>query len=185
MELTTIAKPYANAIFEIAEQNKSHSDWRGVLEAGAQLADDANMQAFIASPSATKANKAEALAVLFKSVLGRALSTEETTFVALLLDNGRVNALPSILALFDARINLISDAKTFHVISAYKLSAKEEKQIVSDLSDKYNTTVSIDTEIDDGLVGGVVIKEGDKVIDLSIKARINELGSHLSVTHLF
>jgi F0F1-type ATP synthase delta subunit len=49
-------------------------------------------------------------------------------------------------------------------------------QIVKDLSDKYKTTISIDTEIDEDLVGGVVIKEGDKVIDLSIKARVNELG---------
>ncbi|HCX12719.1 MAG TPA: F0F1 ATP synthase subunit delta, partial [Gammaproteobacteria bacterium] len=53
MELTTIAKPYANAVFEIAEQNKSHSDWRGVLEAGGELANDEKMQAFISSPSTT------------------------------------------------------------------------------------------------------------------------------------
>ncbi|VVM20418.1 hypothetical protein BSPWISOXPB_11333 [uncultured Gammaproteobacteria bacterium] len=51
------------------------------------------------------------------------------------------------------------------------------------MSDKYKTTVSIDIEIDENLVGGVVIKEGDKVIDLSIKARVNELGSQLSVAH--
>ncbi len=181
MELTTIAKPYANAIFDIAEQNKSHSDWKGVLEAGAQLVGDATMQAFITSPGATRANKSEAMTTLFKSILGRALNTNEINFVVLLLDNGRVNALPSILALFDAMTNLSSDAKAFHVTSAYKLSAKEVKQIVSDLSDKYNTTVSIDTEIDDSLIGGVVIKEGDKVIDLSTKARVDELGSCLSI----
>ncbi|MBT6328073.1 MAG: F0F1 ATP synthase subunit delta, partial [Candidatus Thioglobus sp.] len=56
MEFITVSKPYANAIFEIAEQNKSHSDWKAVLEAGAQLANDETMQAFIDSPSATKTN---------------------------------------------------------------------------------------------------------------------------------
>ncbi len=181
MELTTIAKPYANAVFEIAEQNKSHSDWRGVLEAGAQLANDGNMQAFIASPSATSENKIQAVVAVFKAILGRALSKEETSFVTLLLDNGRIGVLPSMLELFDAMSNLSSDSKAFHVISAYKLSAAEEKQIVSDLSDKYSTTVSIDTEIDESLVGGVVIKEGDKVIDLSIKARVDGLSSCLSI----
>jgi len=181
VELTTIAKPYANAVFEIAEQNKSHSDWRGVLEAGAELANDENMQAFIASPSTTSENKAQAVAAVFKSILGRALSKEETIFVTLLLDNGRISALPSMLESFDIMSNLSSDAKAFHVVSAYKLSAAEEKQIVSDLSDKYSTTVSIDTEVDESLVGGVVIKEGDKVIDLSIKARVDELGSRLSI----
>jgi len=181
MEFITVSKPYANAIFEIAEQNKSHSDWKAVLEAGAQLANDETMQAFIDSPSATKTNKADAITGLMKSIVGRALSAEEAAFVGLVLDNGRMSALPSILELFDTRVNLSSDAKAFHVVSAYRLSATEKKKIVSDLSERYKATVSIDTEIDESLVGGVVIKEGDKVIDLSIKARVDELGLRLSI----
>jgi F0F1-type ATP synthase delta subunit len=51
-------------------------------------------------------------------------------------------------------------SEAFHVTSAYKLSKKEEDEIIKDLSDKYKTTVSIDIEIDENLVGGVVIKEG-------------------------
>ncbi|CAB5498658.1 ATP synthase delta chain (EC [Bathymodiolus thermophilus thioautotrophic gill symbiont] len=183
MELTTIAKPYANAVFEIAQHNKSHAHWRGVLEVGASVANDATMRAFVASPNSTKANKAKTIVTIFTSALDRALSKQEKTFIGLLLENDRINALPSILELFDAMSNLSSDAKAFHVISAYKLNKKEEDQIVKDLSDKYKTTISIDTEIDEDLVGGVVIKEGDKVIDLSIKARVNELGSRLSVAH--
>jgi F-type H+-transporting ATPase subunit delta len=57
MELTTIAKPYANAIFEIAQQNKSYADWKEVLEVGALTAEDATMRAFVASPSSTKSDK--------------------------------------------------------------------------------------------------------------------------------
>ena len=97
MEFIAVSKPYANAIFEIAEQNKSHSDWKAVLEAGAQLANDETMQAFIDSPSATKTNKADAITGLMKSIVGRALSAEEAAFVGLVLDNGRMSALPSIL----------------------------------------------------------------------------------------
>ena len=93
------------------------------------------MQAFIDSPSATKTNKADAITGLMKSIVGRALSAEEVAFVGLVLDNGRMSALPSILELFDTRVNLSSDAKAFHVVSAYKLSATEKKKIVSDLSD--------------------------------------------------
>lgn len=183
MELTTIAKPYANAVFEIAQQNNAHAHWRAVLEAGASIANDATMRAFVASPNASKADKVKAIAAVFASALGRDLSAQEEAFVGLLLENGRMNALPGILELFDSMSNLRSDAKAFHVISAYKLSKKEEDEIVKDLSDKYKTTVSIDTEIDENLIGGVVIKEGDKVIDLSIKARADALGLQLSVSH--
>jgi F-type H+-transporting ATPase subunit delta len=61
------------------------------------------------------------------------------------------------------------------------LSDKEEKQIVSDLADKYAANVNIDTSIDASLVGGIVVKDGDKVIDMSIQARINELNIQLSI----
>ncbi len=183
MELTTIAKPYANAVFKIAEQSNTLAQWRVVLEVGASIANDVTMSLFVASPNITKNDKLKALNAVFASVLDRKLNKQESVFVSLLLDNGRINALPSILGLFDEMSNLSSDAKTFHVISAYELSETEKKNIVESLSDKFKTTVSIDTKIDTNLVGGVVVKEGDKVIDLSIKARVDALGSQLSVAY--
>lgn len=181
MELTTIAKPYANAVFEITQQNSSYSDWKAVLEVGASITENAMIRDFIASPNSSKVKKVEAIAAVFASALSRVLSKQETAFVNLLLDNGRMNALPNILELFDAKSSLSSDAKVFEVISAYQLSAMEEKKIIGDLSDKYNTAVSIETSVNENLLGGVVIKEGDKVIDLSVKARANKLGSCLSI----
>lgn len=185
MKLTTIAQPYVNAIFEIAQKNNSYTDWKDILEVGTFIANNVIIRTFIASPNSTKVKKVKTITIIFTLVLGRALNKQEKAFIDLLLENSRINALPSILELFDTMSNLSSNVKVCHLISAYKLSKKEEDKIVKDLSDKYNTTVSIDTEINENLVGGVVIKEGDKVIDLSIKARINELGSHLqlSVTH--
>ncbi len=180
MELITIAKPYANAIFAIAEQDKSYSDWKEVLEAGSQLVEDQQMQAFIASPSVAKQEKSSAIIDLLKSILGRDLSSNENSLIDLLLANSRVGVLPSIAQLFEQLMNTTADAKAFNVISAYKLSAAEEKKITSDLADKYKVSVSIDTEIDESLVGGVIIKEGDKVIDMSIKARVDGLNLCLS-----
>jgi F-type H+-transporting ATPase subunit delta len=76
---------------------------------------------------------------LLAPALGRALSKQEKAFVDLLLKNGRINTWPSILALFSAMSDLNSDAKAFHVTSAYKLSKKEEDEIIKDLSDKYKS----------------------------------------------
>lgn len=180
MELNTIAKPYASAIFEIADANKTHKDWRALLEAGAQLANDSTLAGFLATPSADKSKKAQVLGDLFQSVLGRNLSKQEGAFVQVLLDNARINVLPGIFQLFCETMDENTDAKTFGVTSAKKLTAKEQQQISDDLSGKYNAKVSIDVEVDETLVGGVIIKEGDKVIDLSIKARLEGLGSRLS-----
>ena len=181
MELVTIAKPYAKAVFDIATQNKEYEQWREVLTEGARIVSDKSMQAFLASPGATKANKALSVTSLLASVMSRDLSDQEQAFVNILLENGRTLALPSILDLFEKSVNATSDSRTFQVISAYKLSDKEEKQIVSDLADKYAANVNIDTSIDASLVGGIVVKDGDKVIDMSIQARINELNIQLSI----
>lgn len=181
MELTTIAKPYANAIFALAQQNDSYESWKAILAAGATIANDALMCEFIAAPSADKGKKADVVAAVFKSALGRDLDKQELAFIALLLENERIAALPSILALFDAKVRLSSKTKVFRVISAYALGAKEEEKITNDLADIYKTSVSINTEVDENLLAGVVIKEGDKVVDLSIKARTSELGSRLSI----
>jgi len=180
MELNTIAKPYAIAISQIADANKAHKEWRALLEVGAELANDSTLAGFLAAPSADKSKKTQVLADLFQTALGRDLSKQEHAFVQLLLDNGRVNVLPGIFQLFCEAMDENTDAKTFSVTSAKKLTAQEKQQISDDLSGKHNATVSIDVEVDETLVGGVVIKEGDKVIDLSIKARLESLGSRLS-----
>ena len=182
MELVTIAKPYASAVFEIAQQDKSHNDWKVVLEAAASIAADAQMQAYLDSPSASKQDKGATIQKLVTSVVDRKLNPKENEFLSLILDNDRAAALPSIFALFEERANAFEDAKAFEVTSAYKLTAAEEKNIIADLSAKYNATVSIETTIDESLVGGLIIKLGDKVIDLSIKARTDELSLRLT-TH--
>jgi len=62
-----------------------------------------------------------------------------------------------------------------------KVRTSEQKAIVEDLTSKHKTTVAVETEIDKTLKGGVIIKEGDKVIDTSIKAKVDALSVSLSV----
>ena len=183
MELAVIAKPYANAIFELAQQNKLHSQWKMVLDTGAQLFSDQQMRRFIASPNVLRQDKLSTIKALLKSILARKLSKQEAAFIGVLLENNRTNTLPSIATLFESLMNTTNDAKLFNVISAYQLSEPEKEQIVSDLENQYNKAVSIDTAVDKDLVGGVIVKDGDKVIDMSIKAQVDELGLCLSITH--
>jgi F-type H+-transporting ATPase subunit delta len=82
---------------------------------------------------------------------------------------------------FESTVSNANKSKNFKVISAYELSEDEQKAIVKDLTSKHKTTVSVETEIDVTLKGGVIIKEGDKVIDTSIKAKVDALGVSLSV----
>ncbi len=183
MKLAVIAKPYANAIFELAQQDSSHLQWKMVLDVGAHLLLDKKMRRLIASPNILEQDKLSTIKALLRSILDRELSKHESMFISVLLDNNRISILPSIAILFASLINITNNTKIFTIISSYELKKSEKEQIVSDLMNQYNKAVSIDITIDKDLVGGVIIKDGDKVIDISIKARVDKLCLRLSKTH--
>lgn len=181
MELSTIAKPYAQAIFEIAEQSNSVLVWSDFLAAATVIMADKNTKTFIASPSKSKNQKFDLISALIAKMTSKDLSKQEAAFINLVLNNDRSSAISSIANAFESTVSNANKSKNFKVISAYELSEAEQQAIVNDLTSKHKTTVSVETEIDVALKGGVIIKEGDKVIDTSIKAKVDALSVSLSV----
>ena len=181
MGLSTIAKPYAQAIFSIAEKANSHSAWSELLSAVSAIVLNDATQDFIDSPKINKEQKVQFICALLEKVMHRDLSKQESAFVSLILKNDRKEAIESVANAFEAAITNAKKGKSFKVFSAYELSDAEEKAIFDGLSSKHNTTVNIDIVVDATLTGGVVIKEGDKVVDISIKARVDALSVCLSV----
>ena len=181
MELSTIAKPYAQAIFEIAGQSKSVSSWSDFLAAASVIMADKNTKAFIASPGKSKDQKFDLISALIGKITSRELSKQESAFINLILNNDRSSVISSIADAFESAVSNANKSKNFKVISAFELSDAEQKAIVEDLTSKHKTTVAVETEIDKTLKGGVIIKDGDKVIDTSIKAKVDALSVSLSV----
>ena len=181
MELSTIAKPYAQAIFEVAEKNDSLSEWSELLSTASVIMSDDATQAFIASPGISKNQKTELICALLEKVTSRELSKQESAFINLILNNGRTDAFGSISSAFESSVSNSNQCKSFQVVSAFELTEAEQEAIVDDLTSKHKTTVTVDTVVDETLKGGVIIKEGDKVIDTSIKAKVDALSVCLSV----
>ena len=181
MELSTIAKPYAQAIFEIAEQSNSVLGCSDFLAAATVIMADKNTKTFIASPSKSKNQKFDLISALIAKMTSKDLSKQEAAFINLVLNNDRSSAISSIANAFESTVSNANKSKNFKVISAYELSEAEQQASVNDLKSKHKTTVSVETEIDVTLKGGVIIKEGDKVIDTSIKAKVDALSVSLSV----
>ena len=125
--------------------------------------------------------KFDLISALIARMTSKDLSKQEAAFINLVLNNDRSSAISSIANAFESTVSNANKSKNFKVISAYELSEDEQKAIVKDLTSKHKTTVSVETEIDVTLKGGVIIKEGDKVIDTSIKAKVDALGVSLSV----
>ena len=181
MELSSIAKPYAQAIFEVAEQSNSISAWSSFLSSAGAALSDQSTKAFIASPGKSKNQKYDLISALIAKASSKELSKQESAVIGLILKNDRSTAIESIANAFEMAVSDSNQSKNFKVISAFELSESEKKAIIDDLTSKHKTTVSVETEVDETLRGGIIIKEGDKVIDTSIKAKVDALSVSLSV----
>ena len=181
MELSSIAKPYAQAIFEIAQESNSVSGWSDFLATATAVISDASTKAFIASPSKSKNQKYDLISALIAKASSKELSKQESALIGLVLNNDRSSAIESIASAYEFAVSNANKSKNFKIISAFELSKNEINAIVEDLTSKHKTTVSVETEVDETLRGGIIIKEGDKVIDTSIKAKVDALSVSLSV----
>jgi F-type H+-transporting ATPase subunit delta len=172
----TTARPYAQAAFDVA---LGASDLKGWSEAISSLADAVkhpDVQAIITSPRVAKA-KVEGLML---GLLGEKACAQLRNFVRVLVEKRRLPELPEISAIFET---LRADAeKTANVVveSAFELSAAQQDKIISSMKKRLGRDIKLACSINKDLLGGVVIRAGDKVIDGSARTRLGEMATALA-----
>ena len=174
-KLTTIARPYANAAFEYALAKKSLPAWETFLQSAASLTRDASMKKMLASPQAVK----KTLADLYCDLLKPQLDAERTNFLRLLAENSRLVALPEIAELFAVARAEAEKKLTVSVISAAKLTDDYKKKLIAALTKRLNREVELQCEVDEHLLGGVIVRAGDTVIDGSIRGKLSRLNEFI------
>ncbi len=181
----TVARPYAQAIFEVAQENDALAELSDSLGAARELLSDGQVTAFLGRPSLNNEQRLSFLQGLFAEAVGKKSvfaggSDHGTNFLKLLLENGRVVALPEISAQFEALKAEVENRVDAVVTAAAPLSAEQEKEIARSLKERLGRDVKISTEIDENLIGGAVIRAGDVVIDGSLRARLEGLATALT-----
>jgi F-type H+-transporting ATPase subunit delta len=175
-ELSTLARPYAKAAFEYARENGQLSQWAEQLATAAAVVADSGMQAALNDPSLT----AEQQARILTDVCGDALSAPMRNFVAVLAGNKRLALLPEIhllYAQFKANREKTIDVE---VISAFDLADTARDRLAEVLGKKLERQVKVRTATDRNLLGGVLIRAGDLVIDGSVRGRLNKLAAAMN-----
>jgi F-type H+-transporting ATPase subunit delta len=117
---------------------------------------------------------------LMESLLGTQAKVQQRNFVRILADNQRLLLLPEIVAIFEA---LRAEAeKTVNVVvdSAFELSAAQQEKIISSLRARMGREIKLVCNVNKELLGGVVIRAGDKVIDGSARTRLGEMANALA-----
>ena len=174
----TIARPYAQAVFEIAEASGKLAEWSASLEAAGAVLADGQVADYLGNPSLTNERRLEFLNGLFDGAGASLLTggnTHGTNFVKLLLEYDRVAVLPEIAEHYEALKAEVENTVDVTVTSATPLSDDQTRDIAAALEKRLGRSVRIETKIDEDLIGGAVIRAGDVVIDGSVRARLDSL----------
>lgn len=175
-EATTIARPYAQAVFELAQGNSKLAEWSSVLTLLAAATNDKAVSALISNPNIASDQLVELLA----AICGSKLDKEGKNFLKLLAENGRLNVISEIAANFDELKAEAEKTINAEVVTAFKLSAAQKTKLEAALKKRLGCEVEITSTVDKSLLGGAIIRAGDMIIDGSITAQLDRLSSDLA-----
>ena len=174
-EPSTVARPYAEAAFRLADAAGALGKWSEMLAALAMVSADQRVRAAVADPNLGDAQAAG----LFIGILSGRLSGESENFVRVLTQNGRLELLPEIRAQFEALKNEREGVLEAEVHSAFELSEAQVADLVQRLEKKTGRKVKAKVQVDKDLIAGVRLVLGDKVIDGSARAQLGALETAL------
>ncbi|MGQ0654906.1 MAG: F0F1 ATP synthase subunit delta [Betaproteobacteria bacterium] len=174
-EPSTVARPYAEAAFKLADGAGALAKWSGMLAALAQVAADARVRAAIADPNLSDAKRAG----LFISILAGRLDAQAENFLRVLAENDRLALLPEIRAQFEALKDQREGVVEAEVLSAFELGEDQVADLVARLERKTGRKVRARVSVERELIGGIKVVLGDKVIDGSARAQLARLETAL------
>jgi F-type H+-transporting ATPase subunit delta len=172
-ELSTFARPYAEALFRIARDGGDGrlTEWSTRLREMAVVAAHPDMRAVAADPMVS----AQQLFEIFTSALSSELSAEANNLVHTLIDNDRLSVLPAIARQFDELKNAHEGAADAEIVSAFPLDDAQLKELVAVLERKFGVRLKPTVRVDESLIGGVRVTVGDRTLDSSVRAQLDRM----------
>ena len=174
-EPSTVARPYAEAAFRLADGANALGKWSGMIAALATVAEDRRVQAAIANPALSDAQ----VAGVFISVLAGRLDGGAENFVRVLAENRRLELLPEIRSQFETLKDEREGVVEAEVFSAFELTDAQVADLAQRLEKRTGRKVRTKVQVDKSLIGGVKVVIGDQVIDGSARGQLGALENAL------
>lgn len=168
-ELSTIARPYAEALFQVAQKEGANLEsWSELLEELAALAQLDDVREALTDPRLNDGQRLE----LYTGLIKAPVSATARHFIELLVGNGRILVLPEIAQQFDLLKNQLEGTALAEITSAFALSDAQVQDLVAALEKKFGLKLKPAVTVDSDLIGGVRVVVGDQVLDTSVRARL-------------
>lgn len=174
-ELATIARPYAEALFQVARKGDLNAV-RAQLDALALVAGDEGLRQFADHPKTAPAQVFDVMAAAVK----QPLATIVQNFLHAVLENGRLAALPVVATQFHALASSAEGVAEAKVESAFPLDAAQLAELIAVLEKRFAQKLTATVAVDPSLIGGVRVTVGDEVLDTSVRARLERMKTTLT-----
>ena len=175
-ELVTIARPYAEAAFKLGLENNNLARWSDMLSLIQSVVCNEQVAARIGDPNVD----AGALEGLILGTLGERLDGHGRNLVQVLVQNQRLELVPQVRELYEALRREHEGVLEAKIISALPMSDEQVRQVLAALEKKYGRKVNAQVEIDPVLIGGARIVIGDKMIDATVRGRLDAMAAALA-----
>jgi len=174
--ITTLARPYAKAAFDLARSQSDLAGWDAALAAAGVAVAEPGMADWLQSPGLDR----QRAVALVAEAAGREADSPVGRFLGILADNGRLQLLPEISRLFGELRAAAENRLRVRVVSAIPLDADQATRMSAALARRFDCEIELNNEVDPGVLGGAVIYAGDQVIDGSLRGRLAKLQSSLA-----
>lgn len=174
-ELATIARPYSEAVFRVAQPTKLNL-WEEILSEMAQIAAVPAFRDIAGDPRVARSQLADA----FLAALRVSIDAEAKNFVSMLVENGRLALLPEIEQQFRELKNAFESTADAQIVSAFQMSDAQVGELVAALEKKFCRKLNASLSVDAALIGGVRVTVGDEVLDSSVSARLQQMQTVLA-----
>lgn len=174
-EKRTVARPYAQAVFALAQEQGELQSWSAMITLLGSAAGDPQLASMLENPE----QEPTKLVDLLKAICGDAMPASGDNMLMLLAENERLALLPEIAELFEEERAEVEKSLHARVVSATTMSDAQQQKIIDALAKRLGKEVTLSQEIDESLIGGAIIYAGDMVIDGSITNRLEKLTNSL------
>ncbi len=169
-ELATIARPYAEALFQVAVKGdlKQSAEQLGAV---ASVAANPQLRQFAGNPKVTSQQVFDTIA----GVIGSPLSDNIRNLLRAVIDNGRLAVLPEVAEQFHALVNAQSGVSDARIYSAFPIDDAQLKVVAASLEQRFGRKLNTSVQVEPELIGGIRVVVGDEVLDTSVKARLEQM----------
>ena len=174
--LTTLARPYAKAAFELAQAESNLARWDEMLALASSLATDESMAGLLESPHVSSGQAQQ----IMSEAAGEAFNDRFRDFLTVLAANRRLPLLPEIGVLFQRLRAEAEKRLSVRVVSAVAMDEDQAGRMKVALARRFEREIELNNEIDTSVIGGAVVYAGDQVIDGSLRGRLQKLSNKLS-----